>query len=91
MQETVDHIKNELLPDYDFDAHNHDDYEEGEYKPREQSEYKPREQNYHTEKKEPVEKTEEDIEKSFDVEASTPITETIINKTNTDDDVEKWD
>jgi hypothetical protein len=36
MQETVDHIKNELLPDYDFDAHNHDDYDD-EYRPREQN------------------------------------------------------
>ncbi|MCB9033451.1 MAG: DUF3276 family protein [Chitinophagales bacterium] len=27
LQETVDHIKTELLPDYDFDAHNHDDYD----------------------------------------------------------------
>ncbi|HNE50512.1 MAG TPA: DUF3276 family protein [Chitinophagales bacterium] len=24
MQETVDYIKTDLLPDYDFDAHNHD-------------------------------------------------------------------
>lgn len=31
LQETVDHIKTELLPDFDFDALNHDDYEEGEY------------------------------------------------------------
>lgn len=35
MQETVDHIKNELLPDYDFDAHNHDDYDDADYKTRE--------------------------------------------------------
>lgn len=27
LQETVDHIKTELLPDYDFEAHNHDDYD----------------------------------------------------------------
>lgn len=32
MQETVDYVKSELLPDYDFDAHNHDEYEEREYK-----------------------------------------------------------
>ena len=25
LQDTVDHIKTELLPDYDFDAHNYDD------------------------------------------------------------------
>lgn len=28
MQETVDYVKSELLPDYDFDAHNHDNYDE---------------------------------------------------------------
>ena len=31
LQDTVDHIKHDLLPDFDFDALNHDDYEEGEY------------------------------------------------------------
>jgi len=30
MQETVDYVKTELLPDYDFDAHNYDDYNENE-------------------------------------------------------------
>ena len=33
MQDTVNYVKTELLPDYDFDAHNHDDYDEKEYKP----------------------------------------------------------
>ncbi len=28
MQETVDYIKTELLPDYDFEAHNHDNYDD---------------------------------------------------------------
>ncbi len=32
MQETVDYVKTELLPDYDFDAHNHDDYEDREFR-----------------------------------------------------------
>lgn len=31
MQETVDYIKTDLLPDYDFDAHNHDYDDEGSY------------------------------------------------------------
>jgi len=31
MQETVDYIKTELLPDYDFDAHNHDYEDEAAY------------------------------------------------------------
>lgn len=29
MQETVDYVKTELLPDYDFEAHSHDYDEEG--------------------------------------------------------------
>ncbi|MFN8261819.1 MAG: DUF3276 family protein [Chitinophagales bacterium] len=40
MQETVDYIKTDLLPDYDFDAHNHDDYEEGQYIRQEAAEEK---------------------------------------------------
>ena len=80
MQETVDHIKNELLPDYDFDAHNHDDYEEGEYKPREQ--------HHAAAKTETTETTEENLEKSFDAEVEKPAPAASENDT---DEVEKWD
>ena len=38
LQETVDHIKHDLLPDFDFDALNHDDYEEGDYQPKKETE-----------------------------------------------------
>lgn len=38
LQETVDHIKHDLLPDFDFDALNHDDYEDGEYLPKKEVE-----------------------------------------------------
>lgn len=33
LNEAVDHVKTELMPDFDFDAFNHDDYDEegGEY------------------------------------------------------------
>jgi len=85
MQETVDHIKNELLPDYDFDAHNHDDYEEGEYKPREQNNFIANNTS----------NTEEELEKSFDAEEAkeekkeTPAP--IVNNSHADDEVEKWD
>ncbi|MFN8283616.1 MAG: DUF3276 family protein [Chitinophagales bacterium] len=34
LQETVDHIKHDLLPDFDFDALNHDDYEDSDYQPQ---------------------------------------------------------
>ena len=85
MQETVDHIKNELLPDYDFDAHNHDDYEEGEYKPREQNNFIANNTS----------NTEEELEKSFDAEdAKEEKKETpapIVNNSHADDEVEKWD
>lgn len=29
LTEAVDHVKTELMPDFDFDAFNHDDYEDG--------------------------------------------------------------
>jgi hypothetical protein len=80
MQETVDYIKTELLPDYDFDAHNHDDYEEGQYT---------RNDNYNSEgvaEQKPVDEVSE--EKTTEVAPS--ITSTIINPTQ-DDEVEKWD
>ncbi|MCB0508718.1 MAG: DUF3276 family protein [Chitinophagales bacterium] len=28
MQETIDYVKTELLPDYDFEAHNYDNYDD---------------------------------------------------------------
>ena len=36
MQETVDYIKTDLLPDYDFDQHNHDYDEDGNYQRNEE-------------------------------------------------------
>jgi len=30
LTEAVDHVKTQLMPDFDFDAYNHDDFEEGE-------------------------------------------------------------
>ena len=30
MNEAVDYVKTELMPDFDFDAFNHDDYVDGE-------------------------------------------------------------
>jgi hypothetical protein len=31
LTEAVDYVKTELMPDFDFDAYNHDDYVEGEH------------------------------------------------------------
>lgn len=33
LTEAVDFVKTDLMPDFDFDAFNHDDYEEGRHKP----------------------------------------------------------
>ncbi|MFT4060970.1 MAG: DUF3276 family protein [Edaphocola sp.] len=33
LTETVDYVKTELMPNFDFDAFNHDEYEDGEYTP----------------------------------------------------------
>ncbi len=62
LQETVDHVKNDLLPDFDFDALNHDDYEDGEYKPSTESS---------------TTDTTPSIEKSFDVNTSSNTTDEV--------------
>lgn len=35
LSETINHVKTELMPDFDFDAFNHDDDENGQYKQNE--------------------------------------------------------
>lgn len=75
MQETVDYIKTELLPDYDFDAHNHDEYEEREYK-----------QDYQPIKQESTQQEEKEEEKTEESPAVSSI-----KPPHTDEDVEKWD
>lgn len=77
MQETVDYIKTELLPDYDFDAHNHDDYEEGQYT---------RQDNYTVAE----EKVTEDEVTQEEKMVTPPPTSTIVNPAH-NDEVDKWD
>lgn len=81
MQETVDYIKTELLPDYDFDAHNYDDYEEGNYKP----------ENNGSTAIVAEEETEEQIvtEKEDNTEVVKPVSSTLAS--NISDEAEKWD
>ena len=87
MQETVDYIKTELLPDYDFDAHNHDDYEEGQYTRNDHYSQGTETEEQAADTQEKV--AEDDVVEKTSVE-TTPITSTIINPTQ-DDEVEKWD
>lgn len=87
MQETVDYIKTELLPDYDFDAHNHDDYEEGQYTRNDHYSQGSVSEELSSDTEEKV--TEKDVAEKTSVE-TTPIASTIINPTQ-DDEVEKWD
>ena len=87
MQETVDYIKTELLPDYDFDAHNHDDYEEGQYTRNDHYSQGSVSEELSSDTQEKV--AEDDIVEKTSVE-TTPIISTIINPTQ-DDEVEKWD
>lgn len=76
MQETVDYIKTDLLPDYDFDAHYQDEYEEG--------------QAYTKAEDKSTENIDEaTAEKEKTSTSETPITSTIVPKHNDDD--EKWD
>lgn len=81
MQETVDYIKTELLPDYDFDAHNYDDYEEGNYKA----------ENNGANAIVAEEETEEQnvTEKEDNTEIVKPVSSTLAS--NISDEAEKWD
>jgi hypothetical protein len=81
MQETVDYIKTELLPDYDFDAHNYDDYEEGNYKAESNG----------TSAIVAEEETEEqnNTEKEDTTEVVKPVSSTLAS--NISDEAEKWD
>ena len=85
MQETVDYIKTELLPDYDFDAHNHDDYEEGQYKQESNgaANVVAEEETAVVEKVEPEKETEEKTE------VATPASSTL--ESNVSEEAEKWD
>jgi hypothetical protein len=87
MQETVDYIKTELLPDYDFDAHNHDDYEEGQYTRNDHYSQGSVSEELSSDTQEKV--TEDDSVEKTSVETP-PATSTIINPTQ-DDEIEKWD
>ncbi len=82
MQETIDYIKTDLLPDYDFDAHNHDDYEEGQY-------YK--QENTTSENKQIEEKIEltDEVVQEEKIAVEVPVIPT--NESVNSDDVEKWD
>lgn len=83
MQETVDYIKTELLPDYDFDAHNYDDYEDGAYKQENNGA--------------PAVIAEEQTEEKEEVAEKTDVTEEVIKPVsstlNSDisEEAEKWD
>lgn len=80
MQETVDYIKTELLPDYDFDAHNHDDYEEREYK-----------QDYNAAKQESAtQEVKEEEEEKEEKKEENPV-ESTIKPPHQDEEAEKWD
>lgn len=79
MQETVDYIKTELLPDYDFDAHNHDDYEEGQYTRQESSSYEAA-----------AEEKNEDYTAKEEKTVTPPPASTIVNPAH-NDEVDKWD
>jgi hypothetical protein len=74
--ETVDYVKTELMPDFDFDAFNHDNYDEEGAS----------EQGYTPE----VVLTEEVVEVPVVAEVPTPIVEEpIVNPTHSEE-VDKW-
>jgi hypothetical protein len=86
MQETIDYIKAELLPDYDFNAHNHDNEDDDrEYRSNNYRQQDKDEEQSESKTDEPaIEKTDEPEE-----EQKTPPPSTIVPPTI--DDVDKWD
>lgn len=86
MQETIDYVKTELLPDYDFDAHNYDDYEDGQYKQESNgaANVVAEEETAVVEKVEP--EKEETVEKT---EVVTPASSSL--ESNVSEEAEKWD
>lgn len=86
MQETIDFIKQELLPDYDFNAHNHDDDDyEREY--RSESRAAEPEAEPETETEAPAERAAELEDRPQDPEPPKPSS----IQPPTFDDVDKWD
>ena len=82
LQDTVNHIKTELLPDYDFEAHQHEEYEDREFKQERVSD--------------PVEKAEEQTEEKSAEDIQTDViipgpSGDAIKKNDADEEVEKWD
>ena len=86
MQETIDYVKTELLPDYDFDAHNYDDYEDGQYRQENNGATNVVAEEQSTEKEETtvVEKVEEEK-----TEIVIPASSTL--ESNVSEEAEKWD
>jgi len=89
LQEAVDHVKTELMPDFDFDAFNHDTpYEDGESKPYS-------EDGYTKETTEPVEaetvaaSAEPVVEKIEEVPTITAETNTPVDNGSTEE-VDRW-
>ncbi|MDB5225965.1 MAG: DNA-binding protein [Bacteroidota bacterium] len=82
LQDTVNHIKTELLPDYDFDAHSHEEYEDREFKQERISDplEKPEEEKHE-------EKSAEDIQTDVII----PGPADPIKQNDADEEVEKWD
>jgi hypothetical protein len=87
LQETVNYIKSDLLPDYDFDAHNHDEYEEREYR---QDAPKAPEDKEEKEDKEDKEDKEELQSDHIQTDVIIPGPSPSIQK-EMEDDAEKWD
>jgi hypothetical protein len=79
LTEAIDYVKTDLMPDFDFDAYNHDNVENGEgnnYQSNESSTYQ--------------EPTEESVEEDVTEVRHTPTSGTHSSPAPTGEEVDKW-
>ncbi len=82
LQKTIDHLKNELLPDYDFDQfNNEDDYQDRNDRPRYRS-YNDEADNNETNDSSAAEDAGDGDEFSNEIENTLPVDENVIESDN---------
>lgn len=81
LTETVDYVKTDLMPDFDFDAFNHDQDKDGEYRSNEES----------SENQSVATESSSESSSSVVSESSEePVAESAISSDNDDSSVEDW-
>ena len=93
LNETVDHVKTELMPDFDFDAFNHDQDEDGNYINNRNNNSESKNNTENTTTEPVVETTTTDaVEAKVDEVVETPVvaTSSVIDSIDDNSSVEDW-